>query len=252
MAKQAEKEEAERIAKEAEKAAKELDLTARREAFLKDRAAKKKADAEKAAQGKAEAARRLAEAAAEPKKPKVQLAAKRKGEAVLPPPGISVVMSPRTFAAAEKSARMKPWPSWAWDIWPLPPSCHSCPAIATLPTISTTLWDFSRPTMPPHFSRAFRALQARLAGCSKWALLLEPLSTLGRAHGTWGPETSPLRGRRLRVMRLAVRVTCGRLRAWARFPHSCMHGPVALRPVGCVPSRHRRPDPSSSLWPHSR
>ena len=107
VAKQAEKEEAERIAKEAEKAAKELDLTARREAFLKDRAAKKKADAEKAAQGKAEAARRLAEAAAEPKKPKVQLAAKRKGEAVLPPPGISVVMSPRTFAAAEKSARMK-------------------------------------------------------------------------------------------------------------------------------------------------
>ena len=107
VAKQAEKEEAERIAKEAEKAAKELDLAARREAFLKDRAAKKKADAEKAAQGKAEAARRLAEAAAEPKKPKVQLAAKRKGEAVLPPPGISVVMSPRTFAAAEKSARMK-------------------------------------------------------------------------------------------------------------------------------------------------
>ena len=107
VAKQAEKEEAERIAKEAEKAAKELDLAARREAFLKDRAAKKKADAEKAAQGKAEAARRLAEAAAEPKKPKVQLAAKRKGEAILPPPGISVVMSPRTFAAAEKSARMK-------------------------------------------------------------------------------------------------------------------------------------------------
>ena len=107
VAKQAEKEEAERIAKEAEKAAKELDLAARREAFLKDRAAKKKADAEKAAQGKAEAARRLAEAAAEPKNPKVQLAAKRKGEAVLPPPGISVVMSPRTFAAAEKSARMK-------------------------------------------------------------------------------------------------------------------------------------------------